>query len=117
MVRYAAALNGFDSLNLTKLDVLDELDEVKIAVGYKNPATGQAYPAGAFPATLEDLAEVEVVYESMPGWRSSSAGVTEFTKLPERAQQYIKRLQEICGVPISWIGTGPDRDHMIRNGF
>lgn len=115
VVRYAHALNGFTSLNLTKLDVLDELETVKIARNYK--LRGEVLPLGAFPATLEDLAAVEVEYEEMPGWRQSTRGITKFASLPPAARAYIKRLEELVDVPIAWIGTGPGRHEMITRGF
>ena len=115
VVRYAHALNGFTSLNLTKLDVLDDVEEIKIGVGYK--LDGILLPDGAFPAMLEDLSRVEVIYESLPGWRSRTCGITTFSALPPRAQTYVRRLEAVCGVPIAWVGTGAGRSDMITRGF
>lgn len=115
VVRYAHTLNSFSSLNLTKLDVLDALPEVKIGVGYT--LDGALLPAGSYPSTLEDLSRVDVVYETLPGWQSSTEGVTSFKVLPKQAQAYIRRLEEVCGVPVAWVGTGPGREAMITRGF
>ena len=115
VVRYAHALNGFTSLNLTKLDVLDALPEVKIAVGYR--LRGVPLAPGAFPALLEDLSAVEVDYETLPGWQSSTRGVTDFRALPRRAQDYVRRIEALVGAPVAYIGTGPGRHEMIQRGF
>lgn len=115
VVRYAHALNGFTSLNLTKLDVLDELETIKIAVGYT--LRGVPLAPHAFPALLEDLAAVDVVYETLPGWRASTRGVTSFGALPKAAQAYVKRIEALTGVPVAYIGTGPGRHEMIAKGF
>jgi adenylosuccinate synthase len=104
VVAYSHALNGFTSLNLTKLDVLDELETVKIATGYR--VHGKALPQGAFPSTLEDLSAAEVEYITMPGWQSSTRGITNFAELPANARAYVKRIEEVTGVPVAYIGTG-----------
>ena len=115
VVRYSHAINGFTALNLTKLDVLDELATIKIAVAYK--LRGVTLPPQAFPALLEDLSAVEVEYETMPGWQTSTRGITTFAGLPKRAQAYIKRIERLTGVPVAYIGTGPGRDEMVTRGF
>ncbi len=112
VVAYAHRLNGFTSLNITKLDILDDLETIRLGVAYK--LRGQVLPLGVMPSTLEDLAAVEVVYEDMPGWKCSTQGVSKFDDLPARAKRYIKRIQKVTGVPVAWVGTGPDRSHMIR---
>ncbi len=107
--RYAAELNGFDSIALTKLDVLDELDEIKIAVGYE--IDGEQIDT--FPAVSNDLRQIKPVYETLPGWKSDTVGVTEFDKLPEAARNYVNFLSEQIGVEIGLISTGPERDQTI----
>ena len=114
-MRYSHTLNSFTSLNITKLDVLDDLEEVRIGVAYR--LGSELLPPGAFPSTLEELSQVEVVYETMPGWRSSTKGMNKFKDLPGPAQAYEKRLEEVCGVPVAWIGTGAGRNDMITRGF
>src|SRR5947208_1747450 len=82
--RYAAELNGFDSVALTKLDVLDALDEIKVCVGYE--VDGKR--VDTFPAVSSDLRQIKPVYESLPGWKSETLGLTEFEKLPANARKY-----------------------------
>lgn len=97
------------------MDVLDTLPEVKVGVAYK--LDGRVLGKGEFPSTLEDLARVEVVYDTMPGWQTSIEGITSFEKLPAAAQTYVRKIEQVTGLPVSWIGTGPGREHMVTNGF
>lgn len=107
--RYAAELNGFDSIALTKLDVLDALDEIKVCVGYE--IDGQR--VDTFPAVSHDLRMIKPVYETLEGWKSDTVGTTEFAELPERAQDYVRFLSDQVGVEIGLISTGPERDQTI----
>ena len=107
--RYAAELNGFDSLALTKLDVLDELDEVRVCTGY----TIGDEPIDTFPAVSHDLRMIRPVYENLPGWKSPTLGVTKLTGLPENARRYVEFLSNSIGVEIGLISTGPERDQTI----
>ncbi len=107
--RYAAELNGFDSVALTKLDVLDELDEIKVCVGYR--LNGKAIQS--FPAVNRDLNDVEPIYETLEGWKTDTLGTTEFDKLPAKAQDYVRFLSDQIGVEIGLISTGPERDQTI----
>lgn len=109
MLKYAQMLNGFDSFNLTKIDVLDHLEEVKIGVQYKIDGKKIDY----MPSTLEEYARVEVEYETLPGWKTDLKQFERFEDWPERAKDYVYRLEELIGVPISWIGTGPERESMV----
>ena len=115
VVQYGHLVNGYKSINLTKLDVLDDLDEVKIGVAYE--LRGERLPYGAMPSTLEDLAECKVIYETMPGWKTSIAHCRSFEELPEAAQNYVERIEELAKVPVSWIGVGVGRDDMAVKGF
>ena len=115
VLRYAHMLNGFSSLNVTKLDVLDELDEIRIGVAYS--VLGVKLAPGQMPSALEDLAAVEVEYETVKGWKTSTAGTRRFADLPPAAQSYVKRIEALVGVPVAWIGTGPGRLDMITRGF
>jgi adenylosuccinate synthase len=115
VVKYAHTLNQFSSLNLTKLDVLDDLDEVKIGVAYE--LNGQTLPKGSFPSSLEDLANVKVIYETLPGWKTNISKCKTFSDLPKNAQNYVKRIEKVVGVPITWIGTGAGREDMVTRGF
>ena len=107
--RYAAELNGFDSIALTKLDVLDMLDEIKVCVGYE--INGERIDT--FPAVSHDLRMIKPVYETLPGWKTDTVGTTEFDKLPEKAQSYVRFLSDQVGVEIGLISTGPERDQTI----
>ena len=112
MTRYSVMVNGFTALNLTKLDVLDELDEIKVAVGYSLDGA----PLESIPASLEDLARVEVTYEVLPGWKTSLKGVTAWEALPENAQKYVLRLEALLGCPLKYIGVGQRRDQLLTRG-
>ncbi|MBA3241292.1 MAG: adenylosuccinate synthase [Acidobacteria bacterium] len=111
--RYAAEINGFDSVALTKLDVLDALDEVKVCVGYR--LGGRALES--FPAVSKDLRDVEPVYETLPGWKTSTEGVTELDHLPSEARGYVEFISQQIGVPIGIVSTGPERGQtiLVRN--
>jgi len=102
-------LNGVSGLGITKLDVLDSMERVCLGVGYRmNGVDRDILPFGA-----ELLAECEPVYEEMPGWSESTVGLTRFDQLPQAAQNYLKRIEEVCNVPIDLISTGADRDQTI----
>ncbi|HUG53256.1 MAG TPA: adenylosuccinate synthase, partial [Vicinamibacteria bacterium] len=111
VVSYSVRLNGFDTLALTKLDVLDELPEVRICTGYRTPAATLT----DFPADLGLLEGAEPVYETLPGWLTSTVGVRDFAMLPAQAQRYVERFAELCGCEIGIVSTGPDRaDTILR---
>lgn len=95
-MRRAVQINSMSGLCVTKLDVLDELDTVKICINYHC-----------------DNNTYEPVYEELPGWQESTFGIKSFDKLPQNAQNYLKRIEKLCGVPIDIISTGPDRDETI----
>ena len=107
--RYAAELNGFDSIALTKLDVLDTLDEIKVCVGYE--VNGNRIDT--FPAVSHDLRLIKPVYKTLEGWQADTVGTTEFDKLPPNAQTYVRFLSDQIGVEIGLISTGPERDQTI----
>jgi len=110
--RYAAELNGFDSVALTKLDVLDALDEIKVCVGYE--VNGERIDT--FPAVSSDLRQIKPIYESLPGWNANTLGVTTFDGLPENARGYVEFLSKQIGVEIGLISTGPERDQTVILG-
>jgi adenylosuccinate synthase len=103
-------INGVSGICLTKMDVLDGVEEIKICTGYKleGGKTTDILPVGA-----EELACCVPVYESMPGWKESTVGVKTLEGLPAAARAYIKRIEEVCGVPVDMISTGPDREETI----
>jgi len=109
VVRYSARINGLSALALTKLDVLDGLPEIRICTGYKTPKGMLT----EFPADLRLLANAEAVYDTLPGWEGATRGVTRFSALPSGAQRYIKRLEEVSGVPCAIVSTGSDRTETI----
>lgn len=111
VVKFGAWLNGYSSINLTKLDVLSDLDEIKIGVGYNG------MKMGSMPDTLEGLASVEVEYESLPGWKCDISSARTFEELPPNAQAYVNRIEVLMGMPVSWIGVGPGRKDMAVKGF
>lgn len=110
VVRYAARVNGLTGLAVTKLDVLDTLPEIQIATGYR--AGGELLED--FPADLGLLAEAEPVYETLPGWLSSTADARRWEDLPEGAQAYLRRLEELTEVPIWYVSVGTRRDQIIH---
>jgi adenylosuccinate synthase len=112
VLQYSHMLNNYTSLNLTKLDVLDELPEVKLGVAYR--LHGERLPRGSMPSTLEELSAVEVEYETLPGWQTPISSCTSWEELPPNAQQYVRRIEEVVGAPVSWIGVGPAREQMIQ---
>ena len=109
VARYAVMVNGLDALALTKLDVLDDLDELKICVAYK--INGQI--TEQVPYDADQMNSAEPVYETMPGWLSKTVGISNFDDLPERAKQYLVRLSEVSGAPFAFISTGAERNETI----
>src|SRR5574338_244075 len=107
--RYAAEINGFSSVALTKLDVLDTLDEIKVCTGYK--LNGRL--CESLPAVAQDLRRVEPIFATLPGWQSSTLGMTELSSLPEHARRYVDFLSEQIGVEIGLVSTGPERMQTI----
>ncbi len=108
-LRQAVRINSVSGLCLTKLDVLDGLDEVKICIGYTD-RQGQAVP---LPIDAEDYEDLVPVYETVPGWKESTLGVQQLDQLPANARAYIQRLETVVGAPIDIISTGPDRVETI----
>ncbi len=105
MLRHTICLNGVDSLALTKLDILDGLDEIKICTGYKHCKT--------YPATVEELSRAVPVYESHPGWKKSTRDIQIYDDLPHNAKAYIRRIEELCDTPVSLISVGPEREKTL----
>jgi adenylosuccinate synthase len=107
--RYAAEINGFTSVALTKLDVLDALDEIKVCVGY----TLNGKTCESLPSVSQDLRRVEPIYETLPGWKSETVGITDLAELPRAAREYVNFLSNQIGVQIGLISTGPERTQTI----
>jgi adenylosuccinate synthase len=102
-------INGLTGMCVTKLDVLDGMDTIRICTGYK--LGGEV--CDILPVGSEMLADCEPIYEEHPGWKDSTVGVKTFEGLPANAQSYLKRMEELCGVPADIISTGPDREETI----
>ncbi|XP_078179789.1 adenylosuccinate synthetase, chloroplastic-like [Carex rostrata] len=109
-LKYCCRINGFSSLNLTKLDVFSGFPEIKLGVSYHKPGGERVE---SFPADLELLEQIQVKYEVLPGWESDISSVRNYKDLPQAARNYVERIEEIVGVPIHYIGVGPGRDALI----
>jgi adenylosuccinate synthase len=111
VVRYASRINGFDTLALTKLDVLDELPEIKVCTGYRF----EGDLLTEMPADTAVLEACEPVYETLPGWKASTQGTRAFDHLPKAARGYVERVSEVVGCEVGIVSTGPDRaDTILR---
>ena len=109
MLRHATRVNSLTEIALTKLDVLDTFDEVKVCTGYEINGTVMRN----YPDRPEMLKHAVPVYETLPGWKSSTEGITKFADLPQSAQQIVKIVERETGIPVSMVGTGPSRDAMV----
>lgn len=107
--RYAALINRLDTLVITKLDILDELETIQICTGYG----WKGRRLDTFPIDIRVLDEVEPIYESMPGWQSDTSGIKEWRSLPKNARNYVERLSELLDTDVSIISIGPDREETI----
>jgi adenylosuccinate synthase len=107
--RYGVRINGLDALALTKLDVLDGLEELQVCTAYRCGTKTLT----DFPSDIGQLSACEPIYESMPGWGTPTRGVRRFADLPDNARRYIARIEELTGVPAAIISTGSDRDDTI----
>jgi adenylosuccinate synthase len=108
-LRRAIVHSSVSSLCITKLDVLDGLDTIRIGVGYRINGEVVAEP----PLSIDGYAGAEPVYEEVPGWKESTVGITDYDALPGNARKYLERLSQLVDVPIGIISTGPDRDQTI----
>jgi adenylosuccinate synthase len=109
LLRYAGMINGISWFVVTKLDVLDELAEIPVCVGYKVDGKKTM----EVPAQASGYEKIECIYEEMPGWRSTTQGITHFDQLPKAARDYLQFLGKEAGARIGMVSTGPDRDHTI----
>ncbi len=115
LVRQAAITGGIDGIALTKLDVLDGFDEIKICVGYELNGETIDY----LPPTALDQARVKPIYKSVPGWHESSYGARSWADLPANAVQYVRYIEELIGTPVTLLSTSPERDDtiLVRDPF
>jgi adenylosuccinate synthase len=108
-LKRAVIINGVSGLCLTKLDVLDGLTEIMVCTGYE--LHGQT--VDILPLDADDISACKPIYERFAGWTQSTAGITQWEKLPANAIAYLQRVEQIIGAPIDMVSTGPDRDHTI----
>ena len=109
LVRQTIKISGINGIALTKLDVLDELDEIKMCIGYELNGKKIEY----FPAATEDQFNIKPIYKTFPGWRSKTQGIRNLKDLPDKALRYIHALEDFIGARISSISTSPERDDTI----
>ena len=109
VVRYAGVISGIDYMAITRLDILDSFDEIKMCVGYKYK--GEILKL--VPASLKVVAECEPVYETFEGWKTDISGIRKYEDLPEKARKYIERMAEVTGIDIGIVSVGPNRDQTI----
>ncbi|HDZ75219.1 MAG TPA: adenylosuccinate synthase [Aurantimonas coralicida] len=115
LVRQAVALNGIDGLALTKLDVLDGLEEIKIVVGYNLDGKQIDY----LPASLSEQQRVEPIFETLEGWKDTTAGARRWNDLPAQAVKYVRHIEELVQAPVTLLSTSPERDDtiLVRDPF
>lgn len=109
LARTAVRLNGIDSIALTKLDILDHLDKIKICVSYQIHGSR----LDRMPCQTEDLEKIVPIYEVLPGWKCPTGHIDKYDDLPENAKKYLAKIEQLCGSPISMISLGPQRDKTI----
>ena len=113
-VRFSVRLAGYSSIALTKLDVLDGFESVRLARAYRDPADGREWTT--VPASTSLYERLEPAYEELPGWQTDTTGCRSWGELPANARAYVERLEELAGVPISHVSVGPEREQMIVRG-
>ena len=109
LVRQTIKISGIDGIALTKLDVLDELDEIKMCIEYELDGKKMDY----LPAAVEDQLKIKPIYKTFPGWKTSTQGIKNFDALPENAKNYIYALESFVGTKVSSISTSPEREDTI----
>jgi adenylosuccinate synthase len=113
LMKYTAAINGFDSIIVTKLDVLDEFDKIPVCVGYRIGGR----EVTEMPPTVAEVEKIEPVYECLPGWSESTFGISSYEALPAKARDYLAFLEKCSGVEVGCISTGPERNQtIVRKG-
>ncbi|MCL1886621.1 MAG: adenylosuccinate synthase [Betaproteobacteria bacterium] len=115
LLKRSIQINGVSGICLTKLDVLDGLETINICTGYK--LGGRM--VDIFPSNVEDAAYCEPIYEKMPGWKESTIGTQSMDRLPANARAYVRRIEELAGIPVDMVSTGPDREEtlVLRHPF
>ena len=110
MIRYSARVNGLTALAINHVDTIGKLDKIKLCVAYRK--NGEI--TRSFPASLDELAKCEPVYEEFDGWKEDISSIRSYDALPENAKKYLKRIEELTGVKIALIGVGKEREQTIR---
>ena len=110
-MRYAVLVGGLTTIALTKVDVFDQFDEIKVCTAYKDTRNGKIY--NSYPTDVYMHKYLEPVYESHQGWKSNITDIKNYAELPENCKKYLARLEELLGVPISIVSVGPDREQTI----
>jgi adenylosuccinate synthase len=115
LVRQTIKISGIDGIALTKLDVLDELDEIKMCIEYELDGKKIDY----LPAAVEDQLKIKPIYKTFPGWKTSTNGIKDMVALPENAKKYISAVEEFIGAKVSSVSTSPERDDtiLVENPF
>ena len=115
LVRQTIKISGIDGIALTKLDVLDELDEIKMCIQYELDNNKIDY----LPAAVEDQLKIKPIYKTFPGWKTSTNGIKNIDDLPENAKNYIFAVEDFIGTKISSISTSPEREDtiLVENPF
>jgi len=111
LLQFTNTINGYGAINITKLDVLNTIEKLRIGIAYKIGDRTLEY--GEMPSSLEVLSQVQVVYEDHLGWMEDISNCQSFSDLPKNAISYIRRIEELLGVPVAWVGVGPGRSDMI----
>jgi adenylosuccinate synthase len=109
LLRYSAMINGIEWLVVTKTDVLDDLAEIPVCVGYKIDGS----KTSEIPAQISGYEKIECLYEKLPGWRTTTSGITDFHKLPKQAKDYLQFISRETGTKIAMVSTGPDREQTM----
>jgi adenylosuccinate synthase len=110
-VRFSVRLAGYSSIALTKLDVLDRFERIRVCTAYRDPVDGREWTT--VPASTSVYERLEPTYLDLPGWKADTTGCRAFDQLPHAARAYVVRLEELAGVPIGLVSVGPERDQMI----
>jgi adenylosuccinate synthase len=111
LTKYGAMINGYSVLNLTKLDCLSGVKQIKMGVRYE--LDGRELPYGCFPDSLHDLGRVKVVYETFPGWEEDISKITKYADLPAKCRAYVERIEVLLECPVRYIGVGAGREAML----
>ena len=109
MIRYTAQVNGFDTMVITKLDVLDQLEQIKVCVGYRSDGKDIT----EMPATHSSFEKVQPVYECLPGWGSSTSRATSFKDFPEAVRRFLRFLEDHTGIEVGAVSVGPERNQTV----